>query len=248
MLCSRVQNLLSAYCDRELTGAEMLQIRSHLASCPACRQEQEAILQVKRLMGALSCAEPPRPFDPGILDTAARRPWLWAQFCRAARPYLTALVERRDALVRAGAAHLRALQAMPSRLALSGATAVVLVTFALIHAPQHPDAVSAHVPETISSEDRSLALLPLNDVVSTAGDPLPDEVSAIQAAETIGAEQPIRLASYDPNIDPNIPAPRFESARYAGLSPYAAVYSPVAPAGFSGVVTLSAFNGRASFR
>jgi hypothetical protein len=244
MLCSRVQNLLSAYCDHELTGAEMLQIRSHLAACPACRQEQESILQVKRLMGALSCAEPPSPFDPGILDATARRPWLWSQLCRAARPYLTTLTEARDAVARSGAERLRALQAMPSRLALSGTTAVVLVTFALVHAPQHPDAVSAHVPEIISSEDRSLALLPLNEVVPAAGDPLPDEVSAIQAAETIGAEQPIRLVSYDPNA----PAPRFESARYAGFSPYAAVYSPVAPAGFTGVVTLSAFNSRDSHR
>lgn len=244
MLCSRVQNLLSAYCDHELTGAEMLQIRGHLSTCSACRQEQEAILQVKRLMGALSSAQPPRPFDPEIFDTAARRPLFWSTFCRAARPYVGLLDEWRVASSQALTGHLRRLRTMPTRMALSGSMAITLVAFALVHAPQHPDAVSAHVPESVSFEDRSLAALPLNEVVPLPTDSLPDEVSAVQAAETIGAEQPIRLVSYDTNV----PARGFETVGYPGYAPYQAAYSPVTHANFVNTVSLGAFDTRESFR
>ena len=43
MNCGRVSNQLSAYLDRELTGTEMLQIRSHLTECDRCRSEHEAL-------------------------------------------------------------------------------------------------------------------------------------------------------------------------------------------------------------
>jgi len=244
MLCSRVQNLLSAYCDRELTGAEMLQIRSHLSACAGCQREQESILQVKRLMGALSSAEPPRPFDPGQLDAAARRPWLWSTLSRAARPYLPLFSEWRAASGQALYGSLDALRTMPARMALSGTTAIALATLALVHAPQHPDAVSAHVPESISIEDRSVAMLPLSDVVPPPSDPLPDEVSAVQAAETIGAEQPIRLVSYDPGA----PARGFDAGGYPGYAPYQAVYSPGSQAGFITTVSMGGFDARDASR
>jgi len=240
MLCSRVQNLLSAYCDRELTGAEMLQIRSHLSGCEGCQREQEAILQVKRLMGALASAEPPRPFDPGELASAARRPWLWSTLSRVARPYLSVLGEWRDASAWTFRRNLYALRTMPARMALSGTTAIALATLALVHAPQHPDAVSAHVPESVSIEDRSVAMLPLRDVVPPTSDPLPDEVSAVQAAETIGAEQPIRLVSYEASS----PTRGFESVGYPGYAPYQASYSPVPQASFISTVSIRAFDAR----
>ena len=58
MLCSRVQNLLSAYLDRELTGAEMLEIRRHLRDCAPCEREREALLHVKQLLHVLPAAAP----------------------------------------------------------------------------------------------------------------------------------------------------------------------------------------------
>src|SRR5436305_5525578 len=53
MNCGRVSNQLSAYVDRELTGAEMLQIRSHIGGCDSCRAEYEALALMKMLLGRL---------------------------------------------------------------------------------------------------------------------------------------------------------------------------------------------------
>jgi hypothetical protein len=216
----------------------MLQIQSHLSGCEGCRRERETILQLKRLMGALSSAEPPRPFDPARLEAAARRPWLWSALCRAARPYLAVIEDWRYDANRVLRRNARALQTMPSRMALSGTTAIALATLALVHAPQHPDAISAHVPESVSMEDRSVALLPLNDVVPSTSNQLPDEVSEIQAAETIGAEQPIRLVSFEPGS----PARGFETRSYSGYAPYPSAYAPVHRASFISTVSMGAFD------
>ena len=53
MNCGRVSNQLSAYVDRELTGAEMLHIRSHLGACESCRAEHEALYRMKMMLGRL---------------------------------------------------------------------------------------------------------------------------------------------------------------------------------------------------
>ena len=72
MNCRRVNNLLSAYVDAELTGAEMLEIRGHLARCSACQREHEALQQTKRLLGALALRTPrcPTEFEQVLLQTA----------------------------------------------------------------------------------------------------------------------------------------------------------------------------------
>ncbi len=69
MNCGRVSNQLSAYLDRELTGMEMLQIRSHLGDCDQCRAEYEALQRMKMLLGRLRSMEPPQEF----LTEAMRR-------------------------------------------------------------------------------------------------------------------------------------------------------------------------------
>lgn len=75
MLCSRVQNLLSAYADYELPGSEMLRIRGHLEDCPACARELAGIQQMKRLLGALPEVDAP-PFRMDALAAAQPRPRL----------------------------------------------------------------------------------------------------------------------------------------------------------------------------
>jgi len=59
MLCGRVKNLLSAYIDRELAGAEMLQLREHLSNCEGCAAEHAELLEMKALLGGMP-APPPR--------------------------------------------------------------------------------------------------------------------------------------------------------------------------------------------
>lgn len=96
MNCGRVSNQLSAYLDRELTGLEMLQIRSHLRDCVRCRAEGEALGRMKMLLGRLRSMEPPRECvmesvwrcelsGAGPSTSAARReplPWLSAALRR----------------------------------------------------------------------------------------------------------------------------------------------------------------------
>jgi anti-sigma factor RsiW len=69
MNCGRVSNLLSAYIDRELTGAEMPHLRSHLSDCDDCRAEYEALHRTKMMLGNLRALEPGQEF----LAAAMRR-------------------------------------------------------------------------------------------------------------------------------------------------------------------------------
>jgi anti-sigma factor RsiW len=63
MNCKTVQSNLSAYLDRELSGDEMLQIRSHLSTCPDCREEEQDLRSLKALLGGVRAAEPTADFE-----------------------------------------------------------------------------------------------------------------------------------------------------------------------------------------
>ena len=58
MNCQRVNSLLSAYIDGELTGVEMIEIRRHLDGCRGCRDELDDLRAVKRLVGRVQPAQP----------------------------------------------------------------------------------------------------------------------------------------------------------------------------------------------
>jgi len=68
--CRRVSNLLSAYLDAELTGAEMLEIRAHLDRCPACQAEHQALRQTKHLLSSLALRAPRAEFESLLLSQA----------------------------------------------------------------------------------------------------------------------------------------------------------------------------------
>src|SRR5436853_501708 len=143
MHCSRVRNLLSAYCDREVTGEEMLAIREHLGRCAACREEHEGVRRVKLLLGALSAVEPPRAFSAELL--AARRSPMsrlrrrWAALAAPLTGW-TALLERNPQIHPAA-----------SYLAVGGTFAVSALVVSLLWQPQPADTVSLHVPSTLAS-------------------------------------------------------------------------------------------------
>lgn len=58
MNCRKVQNLISAYIDSELTGIEMLAIRDHVNHCGSCDQEYKSLLRLKRSFGRMSTKQP----------------------------------------------------------------------------------------------------------------------------------------------------------------------------------------------
>lgn len=67
MNCRNVHHKLSAYIDGELTGTEMLSVRSHLANCPNCEREERSIRAFKRLLGAMPCVEPPSGLEERLV-------------------------------------------------------------------------------------------------------------------------------------------------------------------------------------
>ena len=58
MNCRKVQSLMSAYVDCELSGLEMLAVRQHLSECCECKSESESLFRVKKALGSL-CAKHP---------------------------------------------------------------------------------------------------------------------------------------------------------------------------------------------
>lgn len=58
MNCRRIQGLLSAYLDSELTGYEMLAIREHLSCCQKCSDERTAIVLVRSMVRSLPQCQP----------------------------------------------------------------------------------------------------------------------------------------------------------------------------------------------
>lgn len=58
MNCRKVNSLLSAYIDGELTGVEQMQVRQHLRLCACCHEEHESLLMTKRLLAGLRTKAP----------------------------------------------------------------------------------------------------------------------------------------------------------------------------------------------
>jgi len=142
MLCCRVLNLLSAYFDQELTGAQMLEIRRHLNGCPSCRAEHDSVQKVKTLFAALGPVEPPRPLNLNLLQNPPRRSRVPVQVS--------------DALARVGA-WMAAAPRSSAHLATYSALALVIMALAVVHHPQHADAVTANVPELLPAEETAPA-------------------------------------------------------------------------------------------
>lgn len=61
--------MMSAYVDEELTGAEMLEVRSHARSCRGCGHELEEMARLKRLLSELPSPEPSEFLAERIMDT-----------------------------------------------------------------------------------------------------------------------------------------------------------------------------------
>lgn len=160
MLCSRVQNLLSAYCDRELTGVEMLEIRQHLDACEACSREHEQLVQVKRLFGSLGATNPPRDFDSGLLDRApsVRHSWLRTRVLAPVEELFFRCQDTWDELrfrLQDGPAVAAGMRRRLGSAVTAGAMASCAFFVGALLRPQPPDAVSVHLARAmIVADDR----------------------------------------------------------------------------------------------
>ena len=116
MNCSKIQNLLSAYLDGEVTGEEQQLIRRHLRDCKVCSEEHDSLQTTKRLICGLSVRQPRSDLEQMILDVLAEE-----EQCRTRRSpimawWLTLPVNRRmqfAAVFALGAVTLAAVRIAP---------------------------------------------------------------------------------------------------------------------------------------
>ena len=67
MNCQKVQSLLSAYLDQELTTEERRIIRQHLFTCRTCSLEYESLSLLKSSLGSLEAPAEPKDLLSKIL-------------------------------------------------------------------------------------------------------------------------------------------------------------------------------------
>ncbi|MDR2892533.1 MAG: zf-HC2 domain-containing protein [Deltaproteobacteria bacterium] len=70
--CLSCKRRLSAYIDGELAPALMTAVKAHLASCPACRLEYDALRAVMEVLYAQEAPEPRRGLDATVMDKITR--------------------------------------------------------------------------------------------------------------------------------------------------------------------------------
>lgn len=70
MNCQFSHNRLSAYLDRELTGDQMIAVRTHVEQCNECQRELEALRSVKHGLRDLPTLEPRETLAADILRMA----------------------------------------------------------------------------------------------------------------------------------------------------------------------------------
>lgn len=74
MNCSKVNNLISAYIDGELTGDEQILVRRHLRDCTTCTEEYESLMATKRLIASFAARLPDSSLETKILSALNEMP------------------------------------------------------------------------------------------------------------------------------------------------------------------------------
>lgn len=84
MNCRHSLNSLSAYLDRELTGDQMLAMRSHVDRCHECSAELDSLRELKSELSSLPMCSPRKELTEEILrkvrisePATAERRWSW---------------------------------------------------------------------------------------------------------------------------------------------------------------------------
>lgn len=72
MNCRHTLNCLSAYVDRELTGEQMIALRSHVERCAECKAEYESLTSLKTALAALPMHEAPEGLEQDVIRMLRR--------------------------------------------------------------------------------------------------------------------------------------------------------------------------------
>jgi anti-sigma factor RsiW len=138
MTCPDVLDRLDDYVDGGLSEAEFQELELHLATCAACRDEEQMLRAVLAEAAALPhTLEPPRDLWPAIADRISARPRL-LRFLPASRP-------------------ARSFAALAAAAVLAVALAAILMKPAV---PVGPDSASGRTPGMFPAAVSSDDLLP----------------------------------------------------------------------------------------
>jgi anti-sigma factor RsiW len=150
MNCGRVCNQLSAYIDRELTGAEMMLVRQHLGDCEACQSEYDALCRMKMLLGRLATPAPQPDFVAATLRRS-QRPSVPPPFMLSDRAAGVRLLWERWRHWSAAHSWLPALTRWQTPVGMAAAclAAVLILTSVFLHRPRHSDALVATSPVSV---------------------------------------------------------------------------------------------------
>ena len=143
MTCKCVSQKLDGYVDGELTGIEMLAVRTHLRHCVACQNEAETVRELKTALASLPCHNPSPDFEERLFRVVRQE-------------MAPTLSMRRPAFV------------WSSALAGAAAAGFAIVWFGVLHAPekQPSEVASKPIQETTAFE------LSRDQAFTAASDPL----------------------------------------------------------------------------
>ena len=77
MTCKETQEYLSAYLDRQLTPADLSEVRLHLEACAACRAEEKSILALKETLRTVKMPSIPLDLLASIETATTLKPRWW---------------------------------------------------------------------------------------------------------------------------------------------------------------------------
>ncbi len=197
----KIEDLLSAYIDGELSIEEATLVEKHLRECSACTQDLETLRQTVNLVRQLPAVSPPRSFTISHL-VVPERPWAWGYVYLRGTTALAALL-----LIVLLAGDLGFQYLWAPRMAAPALEPMALE--ATIEAPEAEIVVPGETPPTREALDQMEA-----QKVEEA--PLAE---ATTPAERLGAAPPSPEPTPTPELvaaaEPSLPSPVPEGAIYA---------------------------------
>ena len=193
MNCRRVNSLLSAYLDGELTGAEMISIREHMRGCASCCEEHEALSQTKRLVASLALKAPRAELEALLLreSVSVNQSWV-SRF-----PWLPAwITDRAEGFTEASGTIAAVPRNIPLRIKPLAATAVLSVAgfclaSATVDGPSRLAAPSAEVADLLAA-----AAAPASTgYIATAASSEFREVQTLSASSMLSSTMPVGYTS-----------------------------------------------------
>lgn len=128
--CYKINRMISAYIDQELSASQMQQVRAHLEVCEACASEYTSLEQTKMLLGCLKGKTPRPEIESAILTRIEHEQRLsWPQRTAAKVGSSGWLIVRRPVPVLGAAACIAAALALtmqkepPSKIVFERGTA-----------------------------------------------------------------------------------------------------------------------------